>query len=150
MITYVKERRHDAIRTERSARAYIARSPANFIFDNEKTCLESSRGAFGTYQGCTGYCLNKNLNASRPSERPPVRGENVKKIGRIAGCKYKTCKRVPRWQYHWVNSIISGRNPPLCCLYTYINRHAGTLIAMQGHHTKRNTSDDTLEHGSSE
>ena len=23
-------------------------------------------------------CLNKNLNASRPSEHPPIRGENVK------------------------------------------------------------------------
>ena len=27
----------------------------------------------------------------------------------------------------WVNnSIMSGRSPPLYCLYTYINRHAGT------------------------
>ena len=25
--------------------------------------------------------LNKNLNASRPSEHPPVRGENVKTFG---------------------------------------------------------------------
>ena len=27
--------------------------------------------------------------------------------------------------YNWVNSIISGRNPPLCCTLT-------TLITMQG------------------
>ena len=36
-------------------------------------------------------CLRKNLNASRPSEHPPVRGKNVKKkLDRIIGCKYKT------------------------------------------------------------
>ena len=27
---------------------------------------------------------------------------------------------------HRVNSIISGRSPPLVILYTYINHHAGT------------------------
>ena len=32
-------------------------------------------------------CLKKNLNASRPSEHPPVRGESVKTfIGGIIGC----------------------------------------------------------------
>ena len=36
-------------------------------------------------------CLNKNLNASRPYEHPPVRGENVENVlGGIIGCKYKT------------------------------------------------------------
>ena len=34
-------------------------------------------------------------------------------------------KRVPRWKQHWVNSMISGRSPPLYCTFT--------LIAMQGH-----------------
>ena len=35
---------------------------------------------------------SETLNASRPSERPPVRGENVKpfRLGGIIGCKYKT------------------------------------------------------------
>ena len=32
----------------------------------------------------------KNLNASRPSEHPPVRGNNVKRLGAIIGCKDKT------------------------------------------------------------
>ena len=30
----------------------------------------------------TQSCLKKNLNASRPSEHPPVRGENVKTFSR--------------------------------------------------------------------
>ena len=34
-------------------------------------------------------------------------------------------KRVPRWKYNWVNSIISGTSPPLYCTLT--------IIAMQGH-----------------
>ena len=87
--------------------------------------------------------LKKNLNASRPSEHSPVGGEMSKRLGGVIGCKDKTSssehppvrgenvktfrwdhrlqiqnlfmtfKRVPRWQYHWVNIIISGRNPPL-------------------------------------
>ena len=36
-------------------------------------------------------CLKKSLNAFRPSEHPPVRGGNVKRLGAIIGCKYKTC-----------------------------------------------------------
>ena len=39
------------------------------------------------------YCifLKKNLNASRPSEHPPVRGGKMsKRLGGIIGCKYKT------------------------------------------------------------
>ena len=39
------------------------------------------------------------------------------RLGGIIGCKDKTSfmgyNRVPRWSYHWVNSIISGRNPSL-------------------------------------
>ena len=33
-------------------------------------------------------CLKKNLNASRPSEHPSIRGD--KGLGGIIGCKYKT------------------------------------------------------------
>ena len=40
-------------------------------------------------------------------------------------------KRVPLWWYRWVNSIISGRSPPLYCTLT--------LIAMQGHHKNSET-----------
>ena len=36
-------------------------------------------------------CLEKNQNAPRPSEHPPVReGETSKRLGGIEGCKYKT------------------------------------------------------------
>ena len=37
-------------------------------------------------------CLQKNQNAARPSEHPPVRGENVKTFrwDHSLGCKYKT------------------------------------------------------------
>ena len=35
--------------------------------------------------------FKENLNASRPSEHPPVRGEKMpKRLGGIIGCKYKT------------------------------------------------------------
>ena len=37
-------------------------------------------------------CLKKNLNASRPSEHPPVRGGEMSKrlVGGIIGCEDKT------------------------------------------------------------
>ena len=35
-------------------------------------------------------CLKKDLNASRPSEHPPVGGKMSKRLGGIIGCKYKT------------------------------------------------------------
>ena len=44
-------------------------------------------------KGWSFYVLKKYLNASRPSEHPPVRGKNVKTrffVGGIIGCKYKT------------------------------------------------------------
>ena len=34
--------------------------------------------------------LKKNLNASRSSEHPPVRGKMSKRLGGIIGCRYKT------------------------------------------------------------
>ena len=40
--------------------------------------------------GKIGCCLNKNMNASRPSENPTVRGKMSKRLGRIVGCKDKT------------------------------------------------------------
>ena len=61
--------------------------------------------------------LKKNLNASRPSEHPPVRGKNVKTFIRwdhrlqIIQNLFMAFKRV--------NSIIPGRNPPLCCTLTF-------------------------------
>ena len=40
---------------------------------------------------CSQRVFKKNLNAPRPSEHPPVRGENVKTFrGGIIGCKDKT------------------------------------------------------------
>ena len=53
-----------------------------------------------------------------------------KRLGGIKGCKYKTSS----WHLNgfpdgnnidWVNSIMSGRSPPLYCTLT--------LFAMQGH-----------------
>ena len=39
----------------------------------------------------SGWCLKKNLNASRPSEHPPARREKTStRLGGIIGCKYKT------------------------------------------------------------
>ena len=37
------------------------------------------------------HCLKKNQSAPRPSEHPPVMGEKMsKRLGGIKGCKYKT------------------------------------------------------------
>ena len=37
------------------------------------------------------YCLKKNQSTPRPSEHPPVMGEEMsKRLGGIEGCKYKT------------------------------------------------------------
>ena len=65
---------------------------------------------------------------SRPSEHPPVRGENVKtlRLGGIIGCKDK----ISSWH---LNEFLDGSNidnvedKPTVILYTYyINRDAGT------------------------
>ena len=76
--------------------------------------------------------LKKNLNASRPFEHPPVGGENVKTFRSDHTLQiqnlFMAFKRVPRWQEHWVNGIVPGINPPLCCILT--------LIAMQEHQKK--------------
>ncbi|CAM9880297.1 unnamed protein product [Ascophyllum nodosum] len=50
-------------------------------------------------------CLKKNQNAPKPSQHSPVRGGKCQNV-------YVGFKRVP---LHWVNSIISGRSPPLYC-----------------------------------
>ena len=42
--------------------------------------------------------------------------------------------RVPRWYSDRVNSIMSGRNPPLYCTFT--------LLAIQGHQTKQRQRND--------
>ena len=48
--------------------------------------------------------LKKNQNAPRPSEHPPVRGENMsKRLGGIKGCKYKTSS----WH---INGFPDGNN----------------------------------------
>ena len=76
-------------------------------------------------------CFKKNLNASRPSEHPTVKGKNVKTF---------------RWNHRLqrqnlvipvdLNGFPDGSNigstvyyageKPTVLLYTYINRHAGT------------------------
>ena len=72
-------------------------------------------------------------------------------VGGIKGCKYKTSSwyiinRFPDADnIDWVNSIMSGRSPPLYCTFT--------LIAMQGHYksikNKPETKQYTITHGSS-
>ena len=74
--------------------------------------------------------LKKNMNASRPSEHPSVRGKKMsKRLGGIIGCKNKTSS----WH---LNGFPVGSNigsteyntgeKPSVMLYTYVNRHAGT------------------------
>ena len=36
------------------------------------------------------FFFKKNHNAPRPSEHPPVKEKNAKRLGGIIGCKYKT------------------------------------------------------------
>ena len=54
------------------------------------TCQKVTRLLL-SYRGNQKSCSKKNQNAPRPSEHPPVRGENMsKRLGGIKGCKYKT------------------------------------------------------------
>ena len=78
-------------------------------------------------------CLKKNLNASRPSEHPPVRGKNVKTfrwdhIRLQRQNLFMAFKRVPRW---YILIVTLGQQcnigeKPVLMLYANINRHAGT------------------------
>ena len=86
--------------------------------------------------GCC--CLKKNLNASRPSEHPPVKEKNVKTfgLGGIIGCKDKTSS----WHLNGFpdrsnigSSIVSGIDHPYVVHFTFT-----LLIAMQEHQTKHN------------
>ena len=77
------------------------------------------------------YSLKKNLNVPRPSEHPPVRGENVEAFRwdhrlQIQNV-FMAFKRVPRC----IMVVTLGQQynvgeKPTAILYTYINRHAGT------------------------
>ena len=85
--------------------------------------------------------LKKNQTTPRPSEHPPVMGEKMSK--RLGGIKrlqiqnhFMAFKQVPRCRYHWVHSIMSGRNPPLYCTFT--------LIAMQGHQKNIRSKPETM------
>ena len=68
--------------------------------------------------------FKKNLNASKPSEHPPQVEECLKvKVGTLA-VETKPLhgfKRVPQCNYHRVESIISGRSPPLYCTLKLIS-----------------------------
>ena len=102
------------------------------------------------YGGVWRCFLKKNQATPRLSEHPSVMGEKMSK--RLGGIKrlqiqnlFMAFKQVPRCRYHWVHSIMSGRNPPLYCTFT--------LIAMQGHQknirSKPETMEYTITHGSS-
>ena len=91
--------------------------------------------------GLSRCALKKNQNTPRPSEHSPVMGEKMSK--RLGGIKrlqiqnlFMAFKQVPRCRYHWVHSIMSGRNPPLYCTFT--------LIAMQGHQKNIKSKPETM------
>ena len=95
---------------------------------------------FSHYSRNLAGLFKENLNASRPSAHPSVRGKkNVRTFrwDHRIGCKDK---KNSSWHLNGFSDgsnigstvIIPGRNPPLCCTLT-------TLIAMQGHQTKTNS-----------
>ena len=64
----------------------------NIHFAKKNTHTQSKARRGGSTQAVT-LCsfLEKNQNAPRPSEHPPVRGKNMsKRLGGIIGCKDKT------------------------------------------------------------
>ena len=68
-----------------------SRRVLNF-FKHAVWCLKKTQNAspLETLSGQT--CFKENLNASRPSEHPPVGGGGVlNRLGGIIGCKDKTC-----------------------------------------------------------
>ena len=72
--------------------------------------------------------IKKNLNASRPSEHPPVRGKMSERLGGIIGCKYKTSL----WRSSMLVTMIvtlgqryNIGEKPTAMMCAYINRHGG-------------------------
>ena len=59
-------------------------------FDHTGLCRQSSTTRGFGLNLKDEYCVKKNLNASRPSEHPPVRGENVKTFRWDHRLQYKT------------------------------------------------------------
>ena len=79
---------------------------------------------------CRAAKHNKNQNAPRPSEHPPVKGGKIlKRLGGFTGYIYVVRSYEGTPIGAWVNSKMSGRSPPLYYPIT------ATLIAMQGHQT---------------
>ena len=71
-------------------------------------------------------CFKKNLNASRPSEHPLVRGKMSTRLGGIIDCKDKTSS------WHLIGFLDGSSlglivshigEKPTVILYTYITRH---------------------------
>ena len=73
--------------------------------------------------------LDKNPNASKPSEPPPSGEKLSKYLGGNIGCRDKDSlhgiQRVPQCSLHQADIIVSRRSPPLYCTLA--------LITMQGH-----------------
>ena len=93
------------------------------------------------YKSKYGERSKKNLNASRPSEHPPVRGKMSKRLGGIIGCKCKTsswdlngflkknqnASRPSEQMVVTLGQQYDTGEKPTAMLYTYyINRYAGT------------------------
>ena len=74
-------------------------------------------------------CFKENLNASRPSEHPPVRGENAKTFR----WDHRLQTQTSSWHLNGfpdgsniIGSFFNNGEKPTVILYTYVNRHAGT------------------------
>ena len=123
----------------RSPPLYLHESPCRdtrkTVKTKQKQCSTPSNMVVITYYyvGCkykaiTWY-LKKNKNAPRPSEHCLVRGQkNVKLLGGIKSCKYKTSS----WHLNGfldgnnIGSTVKCREKPTVMLYTDINRHVRT------------------------
>ena len=76
-------------------------------------------------------CITKNMNASRPSEHPPGRGENVKTFSWDYRLQIQNLFMVFKQVRNSPMVIILSQQyntgeKPSVMLYTHINRHAGT------------------------
>ena len=76
------------------------------------------------------YIIFNCLKRNRPSEHPPVRGENVKTFRwdhRLQRQNlFMAFKRVPLCMVVTLGQLYNVGEKPTVILYTYINRHAGT------------------------
>ena len=108
-------------------------SPPNYLVYFSEVVYEVASGFFEAeslwstfYDFMVILVFKKRVNASRPSEHPPLRGKMSKRLGGIIGCKYKTSSwHLPPMVVTLDQQHHTGEKPTVI-LYTYINRHAET------------------------